>query len=468
MFLLLLFVVSCDKEPDPVPINTPTPEKTAEATATPTPVATTPPEEKPYTLPTTEPGTLKHAGEVDKEKDTIITTATWDDELYSSQGGESGNNYKDITVLPEEDDVIAIQFFATVPFRAIRVFSPRWLDQNGGITMKLYRWGGSYTATLERDPIYIEEILQEENVEWITIGDFENTLWEDGEYLLVLSDAVSPMPIGFFPNEYNGSARSYLNGEIFEYNFFAKLYCTMTPEHIVGPLSDPEPSPNDTKSVEPTATAKPTASPTKAVSTPTKAPTAKPLTTVQPGTLKYAGKVDKTKDSIITTATWDEDLYSTQGSDGSDFKDIQLIPKEDDIVAIQFFSTVPFKAIRIFSPRWTKPDAQATIKLYRWAGSYDATLKSNSIYNKQIAAEENVEWITIGDFSTTLWEDGEYMIVITDATNLMTVGFFPNEFKGSARSYVNGKVFEHNFFARLYCTMTPEHTVGPLSDPGLK
>ena len=56
----------------------------------------------------------------------------------------------------------------------------------------------------------------------------------------------------------------------------------------------------------------------------------------------------------------------------------------------------------------------------------------------------------------------------SDAVIPMPIGFFPTEFKGSARSYVNGKVFEYNIYAKLYCTMTPEKTVGPLSNPGMK
>ncbi len=239
LLLSLIFTVSCDNTGDPVPINTPTFKPIATLTENPqTPAVTAKTGEKPYILPTTEPGTLKYAGTVDKEKGSNITTATWDDALYSYQGSED-RDYKDITVFPESDDVIAIQFFATVPFNAIRVFSPRWTNQDGEINMKLYRWGGSYEATLEREPIYTVHAAAEENVEWLTLGDFENTLWEDGEYLLAFTDAVSPMPIGFFPNEFSGSARSYINGEVFENNFYAKLYCTMTPEKMVGPLSDP-------------------------------------------------------------------------------------------------------------------------------------------------------------------------------------------------------------------------------------
>lgn len=214
------------------------------------------------------------------------------------------------------------------------------------------------------------------------------------------------------------------------------------------------------KEEEPQATASPTPEVTEVpetaepTETPEPTPEPTPQPTVEPGTGKYAGEIDETKGVKV-------DFYEG-GFDG------EQPHRVDGSLAIQFFATTTFNKIGVSMPTWTQKEGHgATISLYAWQGSYEATLMKEPIASKEVA-----DW---GDGVEVLLEleeelvDGEYLYEIyNDSTENVGIWYKPGTVD-YVRTYYNNEVWEEGT-PRLvvYYTKTPTNLHGPLQESGLE
>lgn len=209
-----------------------------------------------------------------------------------------------------------------------------------------------------------------------------------------------------------------------------------------------------TNKPEPTATvseATPTAEPTEA---PTPSPTKEPAATIEPGKETYAGEVDDSQGIGVN-------LSPTTGS----IKDEMLT----DSIAAQFFATTTFNKIDVNCVSYGNNEGSLTFTLYRWMGSYFASLES-----EPVATKDFVDFNDNSVLSLPLNEalpDGEYIIVLTSENPDQGVGVYTNqdveENDAKTRFYKNDEVVEGScIFMAIHYTKTPQNVVGPLQNPG--
>ncbi|MGI6530648.1 MAG: hypothetical protein ACOX3J_13465 [Clostridia bacterium] len=205
------------------------------------------------------------------------------------------------------------------------------------------------------------------------------------------------------------------------------------------------PTPEATHTPDPTSTPTPTQEPT---------PKPTPMPTVEPGTGKYAGEVDETNGIKA-------DFYEG-GWDG------QQAHRVNGSLCIQFFATTTFDKVGVCMPTWTQKQGHAaTISLYAWQGSFDATLMKDPIATKEVA-----DWADGVEVLLELDEempDGEYLYEIyNDNTNNVGIWYKPGTVD-YVRTYYNNEIWDTGT-PRLvvYYTKTPEHLHGPIQDSGLE
>lgn len=212
--------------------------------------------------------------------------------------------------------------------------------------------------------------------------------------------------------------------------------------------TDPTAKPDPTAT---TAEATPTAEPTAA---PTPSPTKEPAATVEPGKETYAGSVDPSKGLGVN-------LSPTTGT----IKDEMLT----DSLATQFFATTTFNKLDVNCVSYGNNIGRLTFTLYRWMGSYYATLES-----EPVATKEYVDFNDNSVLSFPLQEalpDGEYLIVLTSENPDEGVGVYTNEDTDASdlktRFYKNDEVVEGSgMYMAIHYTKTPTNVAGPLQDPG--
>ncbi len=218
----------------------------------------------------------------------------------------------------------------------------------------------------------------------------------------------------------------------------------------VGDDADKTPEVTPVVTAEPTATPEPTPSPE-----PTEKPTPPP--TIEPGTGKYAeGILDE--NNGITFYLDKEDPAIIAG--------LHIDPASS--ASIQFFPTTTFDRIHVRLCTWTQQSGhEIEIALYRWMGSYDATLLSEPLFTKQYADYTDNIWLEV-KFDQE-YEDGEYLVDVVNISNANHVGIWiSKEENDMQRFYHDGYVYEEGVaqFAIGY-TKTPNKKYGPLSDPGI-
>ena len=167
--LSILVLFACDNEALPKSTSTPantdiatTQETTSEPTAEPTKEPT------PEPAATIEPGKETYAGEVDSSSganaNLTPTTGTIKDEMIT--------------------DNLASQFFATTSFNQIDVNCVSYGNDIGTLVISLYRWMGSYFATIEETPVDSEEFVDFKDNSILQLKLKEEM--PDGEYIIFL------------------------------------------------------------------------------------------------------------------------------------------------------------------------------------------------------------------------------------------------------------------------------------------
>jgi hypothetical protein len=211
-----------------------------------------------------------------------------------------------------------------------------------------------------------------------------------------------------------------------------------------------------TPEVTPVVTAEPTDTP---VVTPTPEPTEKPTPppTIEPGTGKYAEGIVDEENGI---------MFYLDKEDPSILSPLRINPGSS--ASIQFFPTTTFDRIHIRFCTWTQVSGhEVEIALYRWMGTYDATLMSEPIFTKQYADYPDNYWMEV--VLDQEYEDGEYLVDIVNISDATHVGIWTSlEENNMQRTYSGGFVYEEGVaqFAIGY-TKTPNKKYGPLSDPGI-
>lgn len=141
------------------------------------------------------------------------------------------------------DYPIAIQFYATTEFDALRLSCHNGGDNYGTVVFSLYEWKGNYWDTIE----------QEQPLETATFVDYVDNdslkltfsqPREDGEYLLVVTTPDPSESVGvWYSNDTPHPAQHvFMEDMYFEYaavDYFILCY-TKTPQNLYGPLSDAE------------------------------------------------------------------------------------------------------------------------------------------------------------------------------------------------------------------------------------
>lgn len=194
---------------------------TAEPTAEPTPSPTKEP------VQTVEPGKETYAGGIKDETKGV---------RYSFRPTNGKEDHRMIS------ESLAAQFFATTAFSKIEVACPSYSDNEGTIVMELFKWQGTYEATIDREanpPVAsIEHVDYTDNA--MLALEFDPL--PDGEYLLYLSTPDPAKQVGVWGN-YDATnlwARAYADDEVWEGGGFGPIiYYTKTPNNMYGPIQEP-------------------------------------------------------------------------------------------------------------------------------------------------------------------------------------------------------------------------------------
>ncbi|HOA30640.1 MAG TPA: hypothetical protein PLI11_02130 [Clostridia bacterium] len=221
--------------------------------------------------------------------------------------------------------------------------------------------------------------------------------------------------------------------------------CAKESEHQATPSPTPEATSNTT--VEPTDTPAPTEEATPAE-------TATPLPTVEPGTNQYAGEIDETK-------AIKADFYEG-GHVG------QQAHKIFGSFSVQFFATTTFNKVGISMPTWFQEEGHAaTLSLYAWQGSYEATMMSEPVVTKEVADwKDGVEVLIELDEELP---DGEYLYEIYNEDTDNVCVWYKAGTVDYVRSYYNNEIWEAGT-PRLvvYYTKKPSNIHGPIQASGLE
>ncbi len=224
--LCIAFLFGCSSEKEDIK-QTEEPIKTLKVQATPTAVPTQTPTPSPTPAPaaTVEPGKETYAGEILDAQNGIGVN-------LSPMTG----NIKDETIT----DNLAVQFFATTTFNTINVNCVSYGNNTGTIIFNLYKWMGSYYATLESEPVAKKEYVDFNDNSILSLP-FEIPL-PDGEYLLLLTTTEPNEGVGVYTNAdvTDAKTRLYKNDEVVEAGaIYMSINYTKTPKNVSGPIQDP-------------------------------------------------------------------------------------------------------------------------------------------------------------------------------------------------------------------------------------
>ena len=171
--------------------------------------------------------------------------------------------------------------------------------------------------------------------------------------------------------------------------------------------SDADKSPDVTQEVtaEPTDTPEPEPTPTPE---PTEEPTPQP--TVEPGTGKYAEGIVDEENGL---------KFFLDKEDPSILAPLRINPGASS--SIQFFPTTTFNSVHIRLCTWQNTSGhEIEVALYRWMGSYDATLLSEPVFTNQFADYADNFWLAVE--LDQEYEDGEYLLDIVNISDAGHVG----------------------------------------------
>ncbi len=129
-----------------------------------------------------------------------------------------------ISVNPGEQ--LGFRFHPEAPFNALDVCCPSWSNNIGSLRFSLFRWTGNFEESVRADALATELFVDFADNATLHFSFPEQ---DDGEYLLVLHDAVETVGVWGFRSDISGG-RLYYDGLEGEGEFQATIRCTMTPE----------------------------------------------------------------------------------------------------------------------------------------------------------------------------------------------------------------------------------------------
>jgi hypothetical protein len=141
------------------------------------------------------------------------------------------------------NESLAIQFFATASFDKIQISCPSYSDNEGTITIELFKWQGAYFDTINREKnpavASIDYVDYKDNATLTLSVDIQ----QDGEYLLYLTTPNKEKQVGVWAkydvNESELMSRAYYDDIIWEGGSFGPtIHYTKTPNVLFGPLQD--------------------------------------------------------------------------------------------------------------------------------------------------------------------------------------------------------------------------------------
>lgn len=175
-----------------------------------------------------------------------------------------------------------------------------------------------------------------------------------------------------------------------------------------------------------------------------------PQPTVEPGKGTHSGGIKDENTGI------DVNLQSSDGTD--------TIHKANSL-AVQFYATTSFTSI---TKSLYTSSGTLTITIYKWLGSYEATIGSG----KQIAAQQKFDDISANGKRIVMTfdplPDGEYVIYVSDPVEGGVVGGTAktDATSFSTHSYKDDVYWENAAISFLvHYTNTPNTLLGPVQDP---
>lgn len=182
---------------------------------------------------------------------------------------------------------------------------------------------------------------------------------------------------------------------------------------------------------------------------PTPSPTEKPVyPTVEPGTGKYHGGIKS--DAPYKYEAFDVTTHDSEA--------IQIF--EGDSVALQFFATTTFNEVAFICPNMGDAIGNLTLRLYAWAGTYDATVAQAPLHEDTFVDYIDNSWLVL-KFSPL--PDGEYLLVAEDP--VQNVGVWKtNPGWDAVRTWVNGEPIDGVIKNYIQYTNTPNNLFYKISE----
>lgn len=235
IFVILVFLIAfsagCAKKDDNTNKPTATPAirtenpSTSAPTEAPTPAPTPSPTKEPAN--TIEPGKGTYAEGIQDETKGV---------KYYFRPNDGRADHKMLS------QSLASQFFATTTFNKIEIECPSYNDNEGTIVMELFKWQGSYEATIDREsnpPVATKEHVDYNDNSLLAL-EFDEL--PDGEYLLYLTTPDAAKQVGVWAR-YDAEdlrARAYADDQVWENcGFGPYVYYTKTPNKLYGPIQEP-------------------------------------------------------------------------------------------------------------------------------------------------------------------------------------------------------------------------------------
>ena len=119
------------------------------------------------------------------------------DAWFAASGGTYGDKYYNPSTTQSPVQIVAVgsvgeYFVAKEDFYCLSICCPTWSSADESVTISVYQWRNSYTATLRTTPLYSKEIQMTDNM-WINAfyneeAEQDTSIWfPAGRYLWVLS-----------------------------------------------------------------------------------------------------------------------------------------------------------------------------------------------------------------------------------------------------------------------------------------
>ncbi len=132
-------------------------------------------------------------------------------------------------VLPNNSYTAGLKFKADSVFNGIDVSCPSWGDNIGNMTMKLYRWDSTYSATVASVPVAETTFVNYTDNAWLKLS--LSTPQPSGEYYYEFSNPTQT--VGLWGWVVSGDpVTSYFNGRVCDTNWVSRIYYSFDTENL--------------------------------------------------------------------------------------------------------------------------------------------------------------------------------------------------------------------------------------------